>query len=197
MAINIIMRAALLLHTAAAYHLPIAPGSAASSRASASAAMLADGGPSFWDKLKYGQSGKPAPPAPPPPPAPTLAALFAQLDTNNDGVLQRQELRQALRVVGLPEADFDPILDAVCGEAECPLTFEAFDARLPEEARARLISRLTEEGVLPSLYTPPETWIDTKTDEAIRWQNKVQGDARRYGNQLKQNDILNDQLGGQ
>ena len=49
---------------------------------------------SFWDKIRYGQRGKPAPPAPPAAAAPplTLRAVFDQLDSNGDGLLQRVEL---------------------------------------------------------------------------------------------------------
>ena len=157
--------------------------------------------PSLWDKILYGQGGKPAPPAAPsaPAPPPTLEALFAQLDTNKNGLLSVDEISRALLILGLDDDEYDAVMTALCGDAECPseVTYAQFDERMPETTRATIQARLTADGVLPSLYLPPEKWTDTKTAAYMRWQARVQGDARRNGNQLRQNEILGRELGKQ
>jgi hypothetical protein len=70
-----------------------------------------------------------------------------------------------------------------------------FEARLPPSARKALESKLTEEGVLPSLYVPPERWSETRSADELRWEQKVQAEARRGGNQLRQNELLQQELG--
>ena len=107
----------------------------------------------WWDKLMYGQQGKPVPPLPPPPP-PDLRAVFDQWDTNGNGTLKLAELRRALLAVGIePEAVTDALL--VLG-AEEGVTYSDLEARLPTEARASILARLNEDGLMESLYVPPE-----------------------------------------
>lgn len=49
---------------------------------------------------------------------------------------------------------------------------------------------------MSSMYVPPEQWEDTQTAQHIAWQRRVIFQAQREGNQMRQNDILRDQLGG-
>ena len=164
----------------------------------ATVSMLADSR-SFWDKMMYGSQGKPKPE----PPAaekgpPSLKALFSQLDTNNDGELSVEELKRAFAIIRVPATDLDAIFEALCGDGgECrtKVTYDDFDARLPSSTREVFEAKLTEDGVLPSLYLPPENWIDTKTAAELRWEQKVKMQAQRSGNAMRQNDILNNELG--
>ena len=189
----------LLASTAHALRLGIAPATV--HRATSSPVMSAE--PSFWDKLLYGQGGKPAPPPPPPGP-PTLAALFAQLDRNKDGKLSSLEMERALRQIKVPEEEWDSIFTALhceadatgCEVGEVEVTYNDFEARLPAATRKAIEAILTEEGKLPTLYVPPEGWKDTKTAEEIKWQEKVRMQAQKNGNQLRQNEILNREIGG-
>ena len=142
---------------------------------------------------------KPPPAAPTPPP--TLEALFAQIDVDGDGVLSAVELEKALIVVGFAPTERVALLTALgCVEGECPIgqvTYEEFEEGLPKEARATIEARLTAEGVLPSLYLPPEAYTrgDAKEKAALKWEQKVQMQAIKEGNQLRQNDILANELG--
>ena len=45
------------------------------------------------------------------------------------------------------------------------------------------------------MYVPPEQWDETASQEAVQWERKVQMEAQKNGNQLRQNDILNNELG--
>ena len=48
----------------------------------------------------------------------------------------------------------------------------------------------------PSRYVPPELWQDNNTTSAeLKWQERVQFDAQRQGNRLRQNDVLRNELG--
>ena len=76
------------------------------------------------------------------------------------------------------------------------VTYNDFEARLPAATRKAIEAILTEEGKLPTLYVPPEGWKDTKTAEEIKWQEKVRMQAQKNGNQLRQNEILNREIGG-
>ena len=128
----------LLASTAHALRLGIAPVTV--HRATSPVMLSAE--PSFWDKLLYGQGGKPAPPPPPPGP-PTLAALFAQLDRNKDGKLSSLEMERALRQIKVPEEEWDSIFTALhceadptgCEVGEVEVTYNDFEARLPAAER--------------------------------------------------------------
>ena len=71
----------------------------------------------------------------------------------------------------------------------------AVAARLPASVRARIEAKLTDDGVLGSLYVPPEQWRETQSAAALRWEQRVQLEAQRSGNQLRQNEILGNELG--
>ena len=158
----------------------------------------------FWDKIMYGEAGKPPPPAPPaaPAPPPTLQAVFDQLDVNNDGVLSSEELHRAFVIIGVAPSEYDEILDALGCDAESDgcepgstITYDAFEQRLPTATRVAIEKRLGEDGKLPSLYVPPEAWTDTRTQAERMWEQKVQFQAQRGGNKVRQNEILADELG--
>mmetsp|Transcript_505 Transcript_505/g.1280 ORF Transcript_505/g.1280 Transcript_505/m.1280 type:complete len:104 (+) Transcript_505:2-313(+) len=46
-----------------------------------------------------------------------------------------------------------------------------------------------------SRYVPPEEWVDEVTDAAIAWEKRVQFDAARGGNRMKQSEILEKAIG--
>ena len=107
---------------------------------------------SWWDKLVYGQQG---PPGPPPPPA-GLRAVFDQWDTNDNGILEVSELKRALLAVGIePEAVLEALI-VLGAEDEDGVTYEDLEARLPPGPRASIEARLNKDGVMESLYVPPE-----------------------------------------
>ena len=43
------------------------------------------------------------------------------------------------------------------------ISFEEFDANLNPEQRTLIEAKLNEDGVMRSLYVPPEKWNDTRT----------------------------------
>ena len=105
---------------------------------------------------------------------------------------------QALVVIDLPPSEHDAIFDSLSGDDDDALSqipYESFEQRLPAGARAALEARLTDDGVLPSLYIPPELWEETETAAELRWEQMVQLQAQRNGNQFRQNSILQDELG--
>jgi len=71
-------------------------------------------GPSFFDKLLYGERGKPSPPPPDELCAEDLCsvrdlrAVFAQWDTDGTGTLQLDELKRAFLAVGV-EVDLEEV----------------------------------------------------------------------------------------
>ena len=143
---------------------------------------------SWWDVLLNGQRGAP----PPPPPLPTLAEVYAQLDSDADGVLDAEEARRGLALLGLKELDFEKI-DA---DGDGVLTYEEFATALSPEAKASILERVAAEGgKLQSKYVPPEEWTDTRSAKALAWDQKVQMEAQREGSGTRQNDILRDELG--
>ena len=75
------------------------------------------------------------------------------------------------------------------------ISFAEFDSRLPASTRQAIEARLNKEGMLNSLYIPPEQWTEDRTRQELNWERKVQMQAQREGNQLRQNDILGDELG--
>ena len=158
--------------------------------------MSADDKRTWWDILLTGQQGakSPAPPPPPPPPPPTLADLFAQLDRDSNGVLSVEEAERAMILLGMCDVSFSD-LDL---NGDGVLCLEEFEAAFPPESerRAKVLARLESEGgKLQSLYVAPEEWNDRKTAEALKWEQKVQMQAQKNGNGLRQNDILRDELG--
>ena len=74
-------------------------------------------------------------------------------------------------------------------------TDEKCTERLPPGARATIEARLNEDGVMESLYVPPEKWEDTKSAEELRKDQWIEFEARRSGNALRQNEILGKELG--
>ena len=46
-----------------------------------------------------------------------------------------------------------------------------------------------------SRYVPPEQWQENATAEEIRWEQRVQADAQRGGDRVRQNDIIGNELG--
>ena len=48
-----------------------------------------------------------------------------------------------------------------------------------------------------SNYVPPEQWSESNTEAELRWEAKVQREAQRNGNSVRQNEILRDELGKQ
>ena len=157
-------------------------------------ALMAADERSWWDKLMTGEKGgRPPPPPPPaPPPPPTLADLFAQLDRDDDGVLSVEECKRGLILLGLREIEFKE-LDK---DGNGVISLDEWETMLPEPARERILERLAREGgKLQSLYVPPEEWVDTESAKKLQWEQKVQMQARREGNGMRQNDILRDELG--
>ena len=52
----------------------------------------------------------------------------------------------------------------------------------------------TEEPV--SRYVPPEEWAENnKLDKELQWYQRVQWEAQRNGNQVRQNEILQREIG--
>ena len=118
--------------------------------------MLAEQ-PSWWDKILYGQAG---PPVPPPPPAPPvgdhLRAVFDQWDVNNNGKLELSEFRRAMLAVGLDSDAISAAIEALGADDDGVVTYELLEARLPPGPRAAVVARLNQDGVMDSLYVPPE-----------------------------------------
>merc|ERR1719352_1222166 len=148
--------------------------------------------PSWWDKLVYGRQG---PPLPPPPPLQPLGlwAVFDQWDTNKNGKLEMSELNRALLAVGLDPEDITGVLEVL--GANAGVTYEELDARLSPELRASIEARLNKDGVMESLYVPPEKWVDETSAEAFQRDQRIQFDALRNGNKGRQNDIIGKELG--
>ena len=168
-------------------------------RAPPTVCSTSDSAPSFLDKLRYGRRGKPAP-APPSSDgdaegAVSLEAFFAQLDTDQNGVLDRIELKRALVLCGIKDVDSDATFQRLDSDQQGGLTFAQFDTGLDEPTKATILSRLNEKGVLDSLYLPPEQWTEERSKAELKWEQMVQMQAQRSGNALKQNDILRDELG--
>ena len=63
--------------------------------------------------------------------------------------------------------------------------------------RTLIEAKLNEDGVMRSLYVPPEKWNDTRTLAELQWEQKVMLDAQQSGNALRQNEILSKELGKQ
>ena len=112
---------------------------------------------SWWDKILYGQAG---PPVPPPPPAPpvgdNLRAVFDQWDVNNNGKLELSEFRRAMLAVGLDSDAISAAIEALGADDDGVVTYELLEARLPPGPRASVVARLNQDGVMDSLYVPPE-----------------------------------------
>ena len=100
-------------------------------------------------------------------------------------------------IIGVAPDEYEEILAAICGEGcepDATITFADFEERLPAGPRAEIEARLTVDGVLPSLYAPPERWTETRSAAEPRWEQMVKMQAQRSGNQLRQNDILGNEL---
>ena len=151
--------------------------------------------PSFFDKILFGTRGRPENKTPEPDGPISLAAFFAQLDADGNGSLDRVELKRALMLVGLRKVDFDASFEALDADGDGLVTFEEFDAALPDSTRTAIEQRINEDGVLDSLYLPPEQWSEERSKAEIQWEQMVQMQAQRSGNALRQNDILNNELG--
>jgi len=130
------------------------------------------------------------------PPEPIgLQPFFAQLDTDGNGGLDRKELERALKLVGIRNVDFDAIFKTLDADGDGLITFQEFQDALPASTRQAIEDRTNAEGVMESLYLPPEDWTDTQTAAELQWEQMVQYQAKRFGNGLKQNDILSNELG--
>ena len=46
-----------------------------------------------------------------------------------------------------------------------------------------------------SRYVPPELWDDNTTAAELKWERRVQFDAQRGGNGVRQNEILQKAIG--
>jgi hypothetical protein len=113
--------------------------------------------PSWWDKILYGQAGPPVPPPPPPPPVgDNLRAVFDQWDVNSNGKLELSELRRALLAVGLESDAISEAIEALGADDGGGVTYEQLETRLPPGPRASVVARLNQDGVMVSLYVPPE-----------------------------------------
>ena len=191
--------AASLLHSRGLPSLPPVGVARPTSVRTAVAAACGNGQPSFFDRLLYGTNGKPAPTAPPSTPSgpPTLEKFFRQLDRDGNDGLDRDELKRALLLVGVTKVDFDAVFDLLDANGDGLVTFAEFDAELPSSTRQAIERRLNSDGVLDSLYVPPEQWSEDRSKAELQWEQKVQMQARREGSGLRQNDILKDELGKQ
>jgi len=147
----------------------------------------------FWENLLYGSQGKSTAPTERAP-IDSLKPLFTQWDTDESGTLEVNELRRGFLAAGLRSGDLDSAFAPFDGNAH--ISFEEFETGLSDATRSSLSKQLTDAGILKSLYVPPELWKDDRTAAELLWEQRVQHQAQRYGNQLRQNDILNDQLGG-
>lgn len=159
-----------------------------------------DSAPSFFDKLRYGRRGRPARAAPTASDGDSdgpvsLQAFFAQLDADQNGVLDRVELKRALVLCGIKDVDFDATFQRLDSDQQGGLTFAQFDAGLDEPTKATILSRLNEKGVLDSLYVPPEQWTEERSKAELKWEQMVQMQAQRSGNRVRQNDILQNEFG--
>lgn len=71
-------------------------------------------GPSFWDKLLHGQSGRPASkPEPEEQVTRSLKPFFAQLDRDGNGTLEPAEFKRALMLIGLRNVDFEAAFNSL------------------------------------------------------------------------------------
>ena len=152
--------------------------------------------PSWWDKLLYGEKGRAAGP-PPAPSHPPFSRLFAQLDTDGDGSLSEPELRRALQSLGIDPRAATAAFEAMDADGDARLSYEELvqGCAAGVEGCDVIERALGEDGVLDSLYVPPEEWDETGSAEEVRWEQKVRFQAQRSGNAVRQNDILNNELG--
>ena len=85
--------------------------------------------------------------------------MFDQWDVNNNGKLELSELRRALLAVGLESEAISEALEAL-GVASSvtsdTVTYDQLETRLPPGPRALVVARLNQDGVMESLYVPPE-----------------------------------------
>ena len=151
--------------------------------------MSAEAPRSSWDVLRYGHHGARQPTAR------SLAALFSQLDRDENGSLSVTELKHGLKLVGFHVEDYDKIFSKLDADSDGRLTLSELEMGLPAELRTAIDAQLNKDGKLDSLYLPPEEWQESASLEELRWEQKVQMQAQKNGNGLKQNDILNSELG--
>ena len=175
----------------AAFSLLPLSGGWLTGRTIARVAITCGGSRSFWHKLRYGSRGTPENALPCPESVGTILDLkkvFDQWNVDKSGTLDSEEMLRGLLAAGIDEGHFG----TAPGER---ITFAEFEASLTPEQRTKIEAKLNEDGVMRSLYVPPEKWVDRKSDKDSRWERKVQYEAQRDGNKQRQNDILGDELG--
>jgi hypothetical protein len=76
--------------------------------------------------------------------------------------------------------------------AKDPAAFEAFvrGKNLPNRDEDRNRIAVPEESSQVRKYQRIEEWDAEQSQESMTWENRVQNDGRRYGNQFLQNEIL-------
>lgn len=115
-------------------------------------------GPSFFDKLLYGERGKPSPPPPDELCAEDLCsvrdlrAVFARWDTDGTGTLQLDELKRAFLAVGV-EGDLEEAFATLDSDGDGLLTFEEFESGLPDAWREQIEVR----RIRPRMHPPART----------------------------------------
>lgn len=150
--------------------------------------------PGFWGRLLFGRSGAPPPPARCEESGSCtirdLRPVFEQWDSDQSGTLELDELRRGFLAAGIEPRDWDAAFGALDADGDMHITFEEFEAGLGPEQRARIEAKLNADGVMASLYVPPEKWEEARTAAERQREEWLQFQARREGNGVKQNEIL-------
>eukprot|EP00747_Dinoflagellata_sp_TGD_P212092 gnl/TRDRNA2_/TRDRNA2_85223_c0_seq1.p1 gnl/TRDRNA2_/TRDRNA2_85223_c0~~gnl/TRDRNA2_/TRDRNA2_85223_c0_seq1.p1 ORF type:complete len:365 (-),score=86.29 gnl/TRDRNA2_/TRDRNA2_85223_c0_seq1:170-1264(-) len=170
----------------------------------------------FWDasvglfKDKFGKKKEEEPEPVQEPTEPKwldLKPVFNQWDRDGNGMLEPKELINGLKAVGLNQTAIQDAFNppskkgeivgafmALDADGDGHLKFEEFDANLPEVLRIAIEGKLNKDLVMDSLYVPPENMKDASIDGERQWEEFVQFQALREGNQGRQNEILGDEL---
>mmetsp|Transcript_17642 Transcript_17642/g.22265 ORF Transcript_17642/g.22265 Transcript_17642/m.22265 type:complete len:159 (-) Transcript_17642:816-1292(-) len=82
--------------------------------------------------------------------------------------------------------------------AQDPKLFEEYVLKKNQTKNEVNIEKTTsgedEEGGKKKGYVPIEQWEEERSKDSLSWEEKVQFDGQRYGNQFQQNEILRKNL---
>mmetsp|Transcript_44364 Transcript_44364/g.78327 ORF Transcript_44364/g.78327 Transcript_44364/m.78327 type:complete len:204 (-) Transcript_44364:414-1025(-) len=125
-----------------------------------------------------------------------LKKVFEQWDVDGSGFLELEELQRGFLAAGIEPDNWASVFTHLANGDE-RITFEEFEKNLSAGQRAAIEAKLNEEGVMRSLYVPPEKWADVDSQAESQWEQKVKFQAQQSGNQVRQNEILSRHLGAQ